>query len=53
FRYDSGCMIAYSGRIVRHGVDGVEGDRIAWHVYEGTCTFMPGFLMWMAIEGRY
>ncbi|KAG2361676.1 hypothetical protein BDR07DRAFT_1228855, partial [Suillus spraguei] len=26
FRYDSGCMIAFLGRIVRHGVDGVEGD---------------------------
>ncbi|KAG2361392.1 hypothetical protein BDR07DRAFT_1287406, partial [Suillus spraguei] len=43
FRYDSSCMIAFLGRIVRHGVDGVEGDRIAWawymrdsvHIYAG------------------
>ncbi|KAG2352039.1 hypothetical protein BDR07DRAFT_1228327, partial [Suillus spraguei] len=33
FRYDSGCMIAFSGRIVRHGVHGVEGDWIAWAWY--------------------
>ena len=43
FRYDPGCMIAFSGRLVRHGVHAVEGDRIAWawymrdsvHVYAG------------------
>jgi hypothetical protein len=43
FKYDPGCMIAFSGRIVRHGVHEVEGDRIAWawymrdsvHVYVG------------------
>ncbi|KAG1817736.1 hypothetical protein DFJ58DRAFT_673424 [Suillus subalutaceus] len=42
-RYDPGCMIAFSGRIVRHAVYAVEGDRIAWawymrdavHVYAG------------------
>ncbi|KAG1850237.1 hypothetical protein DFJ58DRAFT_662177, partial [Suillus subalutaceus] len=42
-RYDPGCMIAFSGRIVRHAVHAVEGDRIAWawymrdavHVYAG------------------
>ncbi|KAG1833292.1 hypothetical protein DFJ58DRAFT_670902 [Suillus subalutaceus] len=42
-RYDPGCMIAFSGRIVRHTVHAVEGDRIAWawymrdavHVYAG------------------
>ncbi|KAG2742390.1 hypothetical protein P692DRAFT_201725226 [Suillus brevipes Sb2] len=26
FKYDPGCMIAFSGRIVRHGVHAVEGD---------------------------
>ncbi|KAG2335660.1 hypothetical protein BDR05DRAFT_897982 [Suillus weaverae] len=26
FRYDLGCMIGFSGRIVRHGVHAVEGD---------------------------
>ncbi|KAG2367258.1 hypothetical protein BDR07DRAFT_1373060 [Suillus spraguei] len=31
-------------RIVRHGVDGGEGDRIAWAWYmKILCTFMPGF----------
>jgi hypothetical protein len=43
FRYDPGCMISFSGRIVRHGVHEVEGDRIAWawymrdsvHIYAG------------------
>ncbi|KAG2029980.1 hypothetical protein BDR03DRAFT_846810, partial [Suillus americanus] len=33
FRYDPGCMIAFSGRIVRHGVLAVEGDRIGWAWY--------------------
>ncbi|KAG1791133.1 uncharacterized protein BJ212DRAFT_1294046 [Suillus subaureus] len=33
FRYDLGCMIAFSGRIVRHGVHAVEGDWIAWAWY--------------------
>lgn len=33
FRYDPGCMIAFSGRIVSHGVHAVEGDRIAWAWY--------------------
>ena len=45
FRYDPGCMIAFSGRLVRHGVHAVEGDRIAWawymrdsvHVYARFC----------------
>ncbi|KAG2029278.1 hypothetical protein BDR03DRAFT_881234, partial [Suillus americanus] len=40
---DPGCMIAFSGRIVRHGVHAVEGDRIGWawymrdavHIYAG------------------
>ncbi|KAG1793404.1 uncharacterized protein HD556DRAFT_1196637, partial [Suillus plorans] len=43
FKYNSGCMIAFSGKIVRHGVYDVEGDRIAWawymrdavHIYAG------------------
>ncbi|KAG2030276.1 hypothetical protein BDR03DRAFT_878712, partial [Suillus americanus] len=43
FRYDPGCMIAFSGRIIRHGVHAVEGDQIAWawymrdavHIYAG------------------
>ncbi|KAG1836864.1 hypothetical protein DFJ58DRAFT_846706 [Suillus subalutaceus] len=30
---DPGCMIAFSGRIVRHAVHAVEGDRIAWAWY--------------------
>ncbi|KAG2028685.1 hypothetical protein BDR03DRAFT_837562, partial [Suillus americanus] len=42
-RYDPGCMIAFSGRIVRHGVHAVEGDQIGWawymrdavHIYAG------------------
>jgi hypothetical protein len=33
FKYDPGCMIAFSGRIVRHGVHAVQGDRIAWAWY--------------------
>ncbi|KAG2338191.1 hypothetical protein BDR05DRAFT_853735, partial [Suillus weaverae] len=33
FRYDLGCMIGFSGRIVRHGVHAVEGDWIAWAWY--------------------
>ncbi|KAG2030065.1 hypothetical protein BDR03DRAFT_879264 [Suillus americanus] len=43
FRYDPGCMIAFSGRIIRHGVHAVDGDRIGWawymrdavHIYSG------------------
>ncbi|KAG1759448.1 hypothetical protein EV702DRAFT_986007 [Suillus placidus] len=43
FKYNSGCMIVFSGRIVRHAVNDVEGDRIAWawymrdsvHIYAG------------------
>ncbi|KAG2336776.1 hypothetical protein BDR05DRAFT_896306, partial [Suillus weaverae] len=43
FRYDPGCMIGFSRRIVRHGVHAVEGDWIAWawymrdsvHIYAG------------------
>ncbi|KAG2030195.1 hypothetical protein BDR03DRAFT_878930, partial [Suillus americanus] len=42
-RYDPGCMIVFSGRIVRHGVHAVEGDQIGWawymrdavHIYAG------------------
>ncbi|KAG2030059.1 hypothetical protein BDR03DRAFT_879317 [Suillus americanus] len=42
-RYDPGCMIAFSGWIVRHGVHAVEGDQIGWawymrdavHIYAG------------------
>ncbi|KAG1824387.1 uncharacterized protein BJ212DRAFT_1260461, partial [Suillus subaureus] len=33
FRYDPSCMIAFSGRIVRHGVHEVEGDWITWAWY--------------------
>ncbi|KAG2342252.1 hypothetical protein BDR05DRAFT_886757, partial [Suillus weaverae] len=33
FRYDLGCMIGFSRRIVRHGVHAVEGDQIAWVWY--------------------
>ncbi|KAG2057530.1 hypothetical protein BDR06DRAFT_1036514, partial [Suillus hirtellus] len=33
FKYNSGCMIAFSGRIVRHGIYDVEGDWIAWAWY--------------------
>ncbi|KAG2351903.1 hypothetical protein BDR07DRAFT_1316744, partial [Suillus spraguei] len=33
FRYDSGCMIALSGKNCETWVDGVEGDRIAWAWY--------------------
>jgi hypothetical protein len=55
FRYDSGCMIAFSGRIVRHGVDGGEGDRIAWawymrdsvHIYAGVPS-----CGWAMVEGH-
>ncbi|KAG1721038.1 hypothetical protein EDB19DRAFT_1646750 [Suillus lakei] len=43
FGYDPGCMIVFSGRLVRHGIHAVEGDQIAWawymrdsiHVYAG------------------
>ncbi|KAG1777112.1 hypothetical protein EV702DRAFT_970165 [Suillus placidus] len=46
FRYDPGCMIAFSGRIVRHGVHEVEGVQIAWawymrdsvHIYAGVLS---------------
>ncbi|KAG2030179.1 hypothetical protein BDR03DRAFT_987263 [Suillus americanus] len=42
-RYDPGCMIVFSGRIVRHGVHAMEGDQIGWawymrdavHIYAG------------------
>ncbi|KAG1819120.1 uncharacterized protein BJ212DRAFT_1268328, partial [Suillus subaureus] len=33
FRYNPGCMIVFSRRIVRHGVHAVEGDWIAWAWY--------------------
>ncbi|KAG2154497.1 uncharacterized protein EDB93DRAFT_1081414 [Suillus bovinus] len=33
FGYDPGCMIGFSGRIVRHGVHEVEGDRVGWAWY--------------------
>jgi hypothetical protein len=32
-KYDSGTMVAFSGRLVRHGVHQVKGDRIAWAWY--------------------
>jgi hypothetical protein len=43
FKYNPGCMIVFSGRIVRHGVHAVKGDQIAWawymrdsvHIYAG------------------
>ncbi|KAG1784676.1 uncharacterized protein HD556DRAFT_1250988 [Suillus plorans] len=43
FRYNPGCMIAFSGRIVRNEVHEVEGDWVAWawymrnsvHIYAG------------------
>ncbi|KAG2737322.1 hypothetical protein P692DRAFT_20762067, partial [Suillus brevipes Sb2] len=49
FKYDPGCMIAFSGRIVRHGVHAVQGDRIAWawymrdsvHIYAGVVRPVP------------
>ncbi|KAG1887529.1 uncharacterized protein F5891DRAFT_966850 [Suillus fuscotomentosus] len=28
--YDPGVMVSYSGRLVRHGVQVAEGDRIVW-----------------------
>ncbi|KAG1859311.1 hypothetical protein DFJ58DRAFT_658342 [Suillus subalutaceus] len=31
--YDSGAMAVGSGRIIRHGVDVVDGDQIAWVWY--------------------
>lgn len=31
--YDGGVMLAVSGRIVRHGMDKVNGDRTAWVWY--------------------
>ncbi|KAG1840336.1 hypothetical protein F4604DRAFT_1598935, partial [Suillus subluteus] len=31
--YNSGVMVAASGRIVWHGVDNVNGDRISWVWY--------------------
>jgi hypothetical protein len=30
FKYNSSCMIVFSGKIVRHGVYDVEGDWIVW-----------------------
>jgi hypothetical protein len=55
-KYNSGCMMAFSGRIVRHGVDHVEGDRIAWawymrdsvHVYAGVPS-----CGWASVNGPY
>ncbi|KAG2354088.1 hypothetical protein BDR07DRAFT_1282415, partial [Suillus spraguei] len=43
FMYDPSCMMAFSGKIVRHGVHEVQGDQIAWawymkdsvHIYAG------------------
>lgn len=56
FKYNSGCMIAFSGRIVRHGVYDVEGDRIAWawymrdavHIYAGVPS-----CGWASVDGPY
>ncbi|KAG1815385.1 hypothetical protein EV424DRAFT_1348492 [Suillus variegatus] len=56
FKYNSGCMIAFSGRIVRHGVYDVEGDRIAWawymrdsvHIYTGVPS-----CGWASVDGPY
>ncbi|KAG2088283.1 hypothetical protein BD769DRAFT_1372474, partial [Suillus cothurnatus] len=42
FRYNFWCMIAFSRRIVRHGVHEVEGDCIAWawYTYDGLCSYL-------------
>lgn len=56
FKYNSGCMIAFSGKIVRHGVYDVEGDRIAWawymrdavHIYAGVPS-----CGWASVDGPY
>jgi hypothetical protein len=56
FKYNSGCMIAFSGKIVRHGVCDVEGDRIAWawymrdsvHIYAGVPS-----CGWASVDGPY
>ncbi|KAG2158040.1 uncharacterized protein EDB93DRAFT_1100824 [Suillus bovinus] len=34
FGYNPGCMIGFSGRIVRHGVHEMEGDRVGWACYK-------------------
>ncbi|KAG2353308.1 hypothetical protein BDR07DRAFT_1310002, partial [Suillus spraguei] len=55
FRYDSGCMIAFSGRIVRHGVHGVEGDQIAWAWYMRDSVHIYARVPscgWARVEGR-
>jgi hypothetical protein len=56
FKYNSGCMIALSRRMVRHGVYDVEGDQIAWawymrnsiHIYDGVPS--SG---WASVDGLY
>ncbi|KAG1767520.1 hypothetical protein EDD22DRAFT_844475 [Suillus occidentalis] len=56
FKYNSGCMIMFSGKIVRHGVYDVEGDCIAWawymrdsvHIYAGVPS-----CGWASVDGPY
>jgi hypothetical protein len=56
FKYNSSCMIAFSGKIVRHGVYDVEGDQIAWawymrdsvHIYAGVPS-----CGWASVDGPY
>jgi hypothetical protein len=56
FKYNSGCMITFSRKIVRHGVYDVEGDRIAWawymrdsvHIYAGVPS-----CGWASVDGPY
>jgi hypothetical protein len=56
FKYNSSCMIVFSGRIVRHRVYDVEGDWITWawymrdsvHIYAG----VP-LCEWASVDGPY
>jgi hypothetical protein len=56
FKYNSSYMIAFSGKIMRHGVYDVEGDQIAWawymrdsvHIYAGVPSYG-----WASVDGPY
>jgi hypothetical protein len=56
FKYNAGCMIAFSRKIMRHGIYDVEGDQITWawymrdsvHIY----TRVPS-CGWASVDGPY
>jgi hypothetical protein len=56
FKYNSSCMIAFSGKIVRHGVYDVEGDRIAWAWYMRDSVHIYARVPscgWARVDGPY